>query len=165
MAYNPNMNNTYGQMYGSGYGQAMYPQTFPQMQLQAYGQSMPVEGEIKWVDGEVGAKAFQLPQGMTKPVALWDTNDTVIYLKSMNQFGIPNPIQKIRYRMEDAQVPRPVEQGRLESGDTSPEAKPDMTGYIRRDELDAMKEELMNAIHSMQPTEAKGARVNGKSTV
>ena len=55
---------------------------------------------IIWVDGEVGAKAYQL-QGQQGPIALWDTNDTVIYLKSVNQMGMPNPLQKIRYQMED----------------------------------------------------------------
>lgn len=169
MAYNPNMYNTYGQMYGNSYGQQMYPQSMQGMQgmqPQIYGQTPAVKGEIEWVDGEVGAKAYQVPAGMTKPVALWDTNDTVIYLKSVNQYGIPNPIQKIHYRMEEM-VPKYMgqDQARLESGDAQPETKPDMTGYVRKDELDAMKEELKEAIRSMQSAEAKGARSNAKSAV
>lgn len=166
MAYNPNMYNTYGQMYGNSYGQQMYPQSMQGMQPQSYGQVPAVKGEIEWVDGEVGAKAYQVPAGMTKPVALWDTNDTVIYLKSVNQYGIPNPIQKIHYRMEEM-VPKYMgqDQAKLESGDAQPETKPDMTGYVRKDELDAMKEELKEAIRSMQSTEAKGARSNAKSAV
>ena len=169
MAYNPNMYNTYGQMYGNSYGQQMYPQSMQSMQgmqPQIYGQTPAVKGEIEWVDGEVGAKAYQVPVGMTKPVALWDTNDTVIYLKSVNQYGIPNPIQKIHYRMEEM-VPKYMgqDQAKLESGDTQPETKPDMTGYVRKDELDAMKEELKEAIRSMQSAEAKGARSNAKSAV
>lgn len=169
MAYNPNMYNTYGQMYGNSYGQQMYPQSMQGMQgmqPQVYGQTPAVKGEIEWVDGEVGAKAYQIPAGMTKPVALWDTNDTVIYLKSVNQYGIPNPIQKIHYRMEEM-VPKYMgqDQARLESVDAQPETKPDMTGYVRKDELDAMKEELKEAIRSMQSAEAKGARSNAKSAV
>lgn len=166
MAYNPNMYNTYGQMYGNSYGQQMYPQSMQVMQPQSYGQAPAVKGEIEWVDGEVGAKAYQIPAGMTKPVALWDTNDTVIYLKSVNQYGIPNPIQKIHYRMEEM-VPKYMgqDQAKLESGDAQPETKPDMTGYVRKDELDAMKEELKEAIRSMQSVEAKGARSNAKSAV
>lgn len=166
MAYNPNMYNTYGQMYGNSYGQQMYPQSMQGMQPQSYGQAPAVKGEIEWVDGEVGAKAYQIPAGMTKPVALWDTNDTVIYLKSVNQYGIPNPIQKIHYRMEEM-VPKYMgqDQAKLESGDAQPETKPDMTGYVRKDELDAMKEELKEAIRSMQSAEAKGARSNAKSAV
>lgn len=162
MPYN-NMYNTYGQMYGNSYGQMQVPQMTPTVQ-QAFGQAPMATGEIVWVDGEVGAKAHQIPPGMTKPVALWDTNDTIIYLKSVNQYGIPNPIQKIHYRMEEM-VPKYMgqEQAKLESGDNEP--KQDMTGYVRRDEMESMKEELMGAIRSMQPTEAKGARTNGKSAV
>lgn len=162
MAYNPSMYSTYGQMYGTGYGQNLYPQQLQPIQPQSFGQNMPVEGEIKWVDGEVGAKAHQIPAGTTKPVALWDTNDTVIYLKSMNQYGIPNPIQKIYYRMEEvSQKPMGNDQARLESGAVQPEQKPDMTGYIRREEMESMKEELMKAIHSAKDAEPKGAKTNG----
>lgn len=161
MAYNPNMYNTYGQMYGNSYGQGMYPQQIQPMQQQSYGQPV-MKGEIEWVDGEVGAKAYQIPAGVTKPVALWDTNDTVIYLKSMNQYGIPNPIQKIHYRMEEM-APKYMgqDQNRLESGESKPSA--DMTGYVRRDELDAMKEELKEAIRGMQET--KAVKSNAKSSV
>lgn len=164
MAYNPNMYNTYGQMYGNSYGQNMYPQQIQPMQQQSYTQPPAVKGEIEWVDGEVGAKAYQIPPGMTKPVALWDTNDTVIFLKSVNQYGIPNPIQKIHYRMEEM-IPKYMgqDQARLESGESKPDT--DMSGYVRKDELDSMKEELMNAIHSIQQPEGKGVRTNGKSAV
>ena len=88
----------------SGVGQQMYPQyqqntqQIPQMtQTNQYGPG------LIWVDGEVGAKAFQMPNGWTanQPIALWDTNDTVIYLKSINPMGMPNPLQKIRYQMEE----------------------------------------------------------------
>ena len=165
MPYNTNMSNAYGQMFNGSYGQQMYPQS---MQLQPQGfQATPViKGEIEWVDGEVGAKAYQVPAGITKPIALWDTNDTVIYLKSVNQYGIPNPIQRIHYRMEEM-VPKYMgqDQAKLESGESRQEEKPNMSEYIRREELDSMKEELMSAIHSMQSAETKGARTNGKSAV
>ena len=166
MAYNPNMYNTYGQMYGNSYGQQMYPQSMQVMQPQSYGQAPTVKGEIEWVDGEVGAKAYQVPAGMTKPVALWDTNDTVIYLKSVNQYGIPNPIQKIHYRMEEM-VPKCMgqDQAKLESGDTA-QTQHDMSQYVRKDELEAMKDELKEAIESMRSaTEQKAVRSNGKSAV
>lgn len=166
MPYNTNMSNAYGQMFNGSYGQQMmYPQSM-QLQPQGFQASPVIKGEIEWVDGEVGAKAYQVPPGITKPIALWDTNDTVIYLKSVNQYGIPNPIQKIHYRMEEM-VPKYMgqDQARLESGEARQEEKPDMSEYIRREELDSMKEELMSAIHSMQSAETKGARANGKSAV
>ena len=64
--------------------------------------NMQAQG-LTWVDGEVGAKAFQMPAGWpaNTPIALWDTNDTVIYLKSTNQMGMPNPLQKAYYQLEE----------------------------------------------------------------
>ena len=63
------------------------------------------------------------------------------------------------------------EQGRLESGDTAPAQQPaqDMSEYVRKDDLEAMKSELKQAIQSIQNTqqsgETRGARSNGKSAV
>lgn len=154
-----------------GYGgmsQQMYPNYGYSGAMQPQGQQMPggfVKGEIEWVDGEAAAKSYQVPAGTTKPVALWDTNDTVIYLKSMNPMGMPNPLQKIHYVM-DAQEPKYAgrEQARLESGEAEPSH--DMTQYVRKDELEAMKDELKEAIESMRGAiETKAVRSNGKSSV
>lgn len=73
----------------------------PGQMMQSY-QPQQSQGLI-WVDGEVGAKAFQMPAGWpaNTPIALWDTNDTVIYLKSINQMGMPNPLQKAHYQLEE----------------------------------------------------------------
>lgn len=94
--------------YFNPYANTGYPSQYPQMSY-AQPAQMPVQqpqptpmqnNGMIWVDGEIGAKAYQL-NGQTGPVALWDTNDTVIYLKSVNQMGMPNPLQKIRYQMEE----------------------------------------------------------------
>ena len=157
--------NSYG-----GVGQQIYPNYGYAGAMQPQGQQQMsggfVKGEIEWVDGEAAAKSYQIPAGMTKPVALWDTNDTVIYLKSVNPMGMPNPLQKIHYRMEE-QVPKYMgqEQAKLESGDTNT-AQHDMSQYVRKDELEAMKNELKQAIQNAQQSgEARGARSNGKSAV
>lgn len=164
MAYNPNMYSTYGQMYGNSYGQSMLPSAIQPAQPQSYAMQPAMKGEIEWVDGEVGAKAYQIPNGTTKPIALWDTNDTVIYLKSMNQYGIPNPIKKIHYQMEE-NISEPMSQAsaRLESGDSKLDM--DMSRFVRKDELETMKEELKEAIRSIQNNDTKGAKSNGKSAV
>lgn len=123
---------------------------------------------IVWVDGEVGAKAFQLPPGWpaNAPMPLWDTNDTIIYLKSINQMGMPNPIQKVRYKMEDSPRTAPVltSQATLPSGETNAHGAPDMSQYVRKDEMEQLKEELKAAIHSIG-TDVKGESEYGKSSV
>ena len=125
----------------SGVGQQMYPQ-YPQSGAM---QNMPQTSQTQqsmgliWVDGEVGAKAYQMPTGIpaNQPIALWDTNDTVIYLKSVNPMGMPNPLQKARYALEE-----------YKSASISGDIKNDMTEYVRKDELERMKQELMEAIHN-----------------
>lgn len=159
--------NSYQQQYSQAYQQ---PYQQPAM---SYAQSQQQRVGIEWVDGEVGAKAFQLPVGWpaNAPMPLWDTNDTVIYLKSINQMGMPNPLQKVRYTMEEQ--PRMSaamsSQAALPSGDMQQQnhAMPDMSEYVRKDELNQMKEELKAAITSAgtNTAETKGAKVNGKPAV
>ena len=141
----------YGQNYGySSVGQQMYPQYQQSMgmqQQQPQQQTMVSTMGLKWVDGEVGAKAYQMPQGWppNTPIDLWDTNDTVIYLKSINPMGMPNPLQKAHYTLEGADR---GEKTRGYSGDT----EPDMTMYVRKEDLEQMKRELMDSISQMQTT-------------
>ena len=145
--------NNFG--YAGTVGQQMYPQlpqsigTLPSQvqtaQQTSYG--------IKWVDGEVGAKAWQMPQGWpaNQPIALWDTNDTVVYLKSINPMGMPNPLQKARYVLEDGNS---GEKSQGYSGNA--EQKMDMSDYVRKEDLEQMKHELMEAINGTAKRTAKG---------
>lgn len=139
--------------YGSGIGTQMYPQyqqTYAQ-QPQTAPATQGTHGMI-WVDGEVGAKAYQLPSGWpaNQPIALWDTNDTVIYLKSTNPMGMPNPLQKAHYTLEGM---KSGEKANGYSGDT----EPDMTKYVRKEDLERMKQDLIDTIGQMQ-TSGTGVR-------
>ena len=130
----------------SGVGQQMYPQMTQSMAQPA--QTQPTQnGTLIWVDGEVGAKAYQLPQGLpaNQPIALWDTNDTVIYLKSINPMGMPNPLQKAHYTLEEYRGT-----GLVKSSMEGPE-KPehDMTQYVRKEDMERMKQELMDALDNV----------------
>lgn len=141
---------TYPPTWGySGVSQQMYPQQgmgqmnmqqTPQMQTQQSGMG------LKWVDGEVGAKAYQMPQGWpaNQPIALWDTNDTVIYLKSINPMGMPNPLQKAHYTLEG------VKSGVKDTGYSGEAEAPDMTKYVRKEDLERMKQDLIDTIGQMQ---------------
>ena len=137
--------NSWG--YG-GIGQQMYPQ---------YQQSAAQPGQtahgLIWVDGEVGAKAYQLPAGLpaNQPIALWDTNDTVIYLKSINPMGMPNPLQKAHYTLEEHKSANPMQSGM---------PSPDMNEYVRKDDMERMNQELMETINglSISGTSRRSAR-------
>lgn len=128
----------------SGIGQQMYPN----LQAQTSFATQPAQSQgnpgLIWVDGEVGAKAYQMPAGWpaNQPIALWDTNDTVIYLKSTNPMGMPNPIQRAHYTLDGV---KSGEKRHGFSGDT----EPDMSEYVRKDDLEQMKQELMDAISNV----------------
>ena len=130
--------NTPGYYMPSMYGNQYFPQTNlasnsyapPPQQLNAQG--------IIWVDGEVGAKAYQMPQGWPSgsPIALWDTNDTVIYLKSINPMGMPNQLQKIHYKMD--------EQPALQAGQMS--GSKEEVHYATKEDLEQIKNEIRDML-------------------
>ena len=143
----------------SGIGQQMYPQyqqIYPQQQNPQMTQMTQNQSGmgIKWVDGEVGAKAFQMPAGWpaNQPIDLWDTNDTVIYLKSINPMGMPNPLQKARYELEGVKT---GEKATGYSGDAEPHT--DMSQYVRKEDLERMKQDLIDTIGQMN-TSGTGVR-------
>lgn len=150
--------NTWGY---SGIGQQMYPQyQIPTTQTQTNNTQQTAHGLI-WVDGEVGAKAYQMPNGWpaNQPIALWDTNDTVIYLKSINAMGMPNPLQKAHYTLEEHKSSNPMSS---RSGDAIPaENVHDMSEYVKKSDLEKMKQELIDTIGTMG-TSGTGVRRTAK---
>lgn len=141
------------------------PSPYPQVSAQQpTNYSQNTMNCICWVDGEVGAKAQQIPAGWdtSKPFPMWDTNDQVIYLKSFNQMGMPNPLTKLHYTIEEStarQAPMMSGQAALPNGTHEQNSKPDMSDYVRREDLDRMKEELKAIINE------KGMKSNGKPSV
>ena len=152
MAYGQYQGGYQNNMY-SGY--QMYPQPGYQMPQQSFGQT---QGQgIDWVDGEAAARAMQLPAGVSQH-AMWDINEPVIYLKSVNSMGMPNPLRKIRYTMEDVQQSGTGQsQAMLTSGNeehTAPDMsqyvrKDEANGFVRKDDLEKMKTELMESIQGI----------------
>ena len=151
MAYN--LPATYNPTWGySGVGQQMYPNYQTQsMAMQPNQQNQQSGHGLIWVDGEVGAKAYQMPNGWpsNQPIALWDTNDTVIYLKSTNPMGMPNPLQKAHYRLEESKSASPMRSG---------DAEPNMGEYVRKEDMERMKQELMEAISSVNTSGKRTAK-------
>ena len=112
-----------------------YPMQNPQPGIPQPSSVIDTDLLMKWVEGEVGAKAFQMPQGwpVNKPIPLWDTTDTVIWIKSWNQIGAPNPMQKLKYEMQDQpQITLP--------------ASTDMSKYVTSEDMEKFKEEIQALI-------------------
>ena len=132
----------------------MNQQVYPQYQQSMLAQQPQNSQGLIWVDGEVGAKAYQLPQNWpaNQPIALWDANDTVIYLKSINPMGMPNPLQKAHYTLEGVQT------GEKSSGFDGTAKQPDLIEYVRKEDLDKMKHELMETIDGLSISGRKAAQ-------
>jgi hypothetical protein len=146
--------------YGSGIGQQLFPQYTQSIlpQTQQVSQTPQQNGPgLIWVDGEVGAKAYQMPSGWpsNQPIALWDTNDTIIYLKSTNPMGMPNPLQRAHYTLESMQS---GEKTYGFSGEVEKKCNHDMSEYVRKDDMERMKQELMDAINGASTNGASGTR-------
>ena len=164
--YNPY--NFYPATYANQMGYSGMPmQQVSQMPQQSY--AAPVSQGPKmmeWVEGEVGAKAFQMPNGWpaNSPIPLWDSTDTVIYLKSWGPMGIPNPMQKLRYEMPESQ-----NQAMLMSGDNGNSGngqnnRPDMSQYVTKQDLESIKKDMLNAINSMNTSGMNGGGSNSGNT-
>lgn len=130
---------------GMSYAQPAVQQSYAVQQPVVQNQPQNTPGII-WVDGEVGAKAYQLMPGQAGPVALWDTNDTVIYLKSVNQMGMPNPLQKIHYTMEEQH-----NQSMLPGGNMSSAAMEEKRAdYATKDDLESIRNEIRELFQKNQ---------------
>lgn len=127
----------YPQNYGTSFNNAAQSYQQPMLQQSMTSQMPMQQNGPGWicVDGEVGAKAYQIPPG-TPPgttIPLWDINDMVIYLKSVNQMGMPSPLQKLRYYPENDQR---MLSSQGQSGDT------EENKYVTKAEFEKMKQEL-----------------------
>lgn len=115
----------------------------------------PMGSNVIPVDGEVGAKAFMVPSGSTGPIALWDTNDSLIYLRTFNSAGMPNPLKKLRYEEEE---PVPM----LPSGQSGASPQIDTSQFVTKSDMEDFKRELMNAIRQNGNPQAQNNNNNAR---
>lgn len=143
----PGYNPYYGPTYtGMGYqqpaiGQASFTPYVQPMQ-QSYTPAPVQQPKVmEWVEGEIGAKAFQMPAGWpaNTPIPLWDSTDTVIYLKSVNQMGMPNPMQKLKYTIEETQ-----QQALMSGASGNSMSGQDMSQFVTKQDLEQLKQEIRN---------------------
>lgn len=75
-------------------------QPTPQVQVQQP-QQPQTQSSILWVQGEAGAKAY--PVGAGNSVLLMDTEDSVMYIKTVDVSGMPQPLRVFDYVERSAQ--------------------------------------------------------------
>lgn len=73
----------------------------PYFQQYQYQQQQP-SSDIKWVQGEAGAKSYLVAPNTT--VQLWDSENQVIYLKSADASGMPS-MRILDYTIRESNQP------------------------------------------------------------
>lgn len=92
-------------------------------QYPQYSQSyVPQNSGIVWVQGVEGAKAYPVASGAS--VLLMDSEDSVFYIKTTDQSGMPSPLRIFDY------------------SERTEEPKVDTSAFITRDELEKRLEQL-----------------------
>ena len=123
MAYNPALGfPTYQPI------QPVYLQQ-PQPVQQPAQPQMPQQSQqsnINWVQGEAGEKAFLVAPNTT--VALWDSEDQIIYLKSADSMGRPS-VKILDYTIRNQE----------EKKDISPE-------YVTKADFEAFEEKILKKL-------------------
>ena len=122
---NPYYVPPYPSAYTAGYP---YYQPQPAPQPQPQPQQQQADSNIIWVQGESGAKAYPVKNGVT--VVLFDSEAKFFYLKSIDANGIPQPLRRFPYE-ED-------------TGEKSEAQAIDTSMFITREEFDAAIESLKN---------------------
>lgn len=114
--------------YNNFYPAAYQPQYYPQMVQPQTQNAQPQQAqtnEIRWVQGEAGAKSYLVAPNQT--VTLWDTEAHTIYVKSADASGMPS-MKILDYTMRE---------------DVSATAKiPPQNGFATKDDLAHIKEEI-----------------------
>lgn len=104
------------------------PQTYVQPQVSVQQPATPNPG-ITWVQGENAAKSYPVANGQS--VLLMDSENSVMYIKSTDQSGMPLPLRIFDYTERS--------QTHTNAPQMLSEEKSD---YISRDEFDAFRDEI-----------------------
>lgn len=118
-----------------------YPNATPYMGVQApqVPQNAPqTSGSgINWVQGENAAKSYPVASGQS--VLLMDSEDSVMYIKSTDQSGMPLPLRIFDYKERKAAEPQAAQ---------APTAD-----FVSRQEFDQFKDDIRKSIETIKEAE------------
>ena len=138
--------------YGMNNGQPMYQGYGQSQQYSGMAQGVQSSQGIKWVDGEAEAKGTPIPNGASQ-FAMWDINEPIIYIKSLNQMGMPNPMQKARYKLEQKE-----QSHNMSNGMSRDEEKQNDSQYVTKSDFEQMKNELKELVTQQNQQSKRGGR-------
>ena len=117
--------------------QQMYPQ-YNYVPQQPIIQTQPVTNDngIIWVQGEAGAKSWAVAPG--KSVMLMDSENSVFYIKTTDNSGVPLPLRIFDYTERTQQDTAPAEAVQVTNSQyvTKDELKEILSGFVTRKEIE-----------------------------
>lgn len=129
--------------YNNPYYPAVGYQPVPNMYSNQIPTSAPVSPQVQnngssiiWVQGEAGAKAYPVTAGSS--VLLMDSEESVMYIKSTDQSGMPQPLRIFDY------TERKTDHSEASAAKTIP------SDYVSRDEFDEFKEDVKRTIKGIR---------------
>ena len=122
-------------------------QQMQQIQPQMMQQPVPQNGGINWVGSKIEADNWPIAPGCA--VALWDSNNPVIYLRQADSTGKPST--KVYDLVERTENPVPQQ----------PAPKVDLSNYITRDQLEEILAERLK--RPSKAAQKKEVQTDGES--
>lgn len=142
MAYNMYGQSGWTPQQQMGMPQYSYGQQMQPMQQSFANTTTLIPQKPVFVDGEMAARVFQMPENWPPmvPLYLWDMSGDVFYMKMIGQNGIPMPLETFDFKRRE-----PAPSGYL-SGNNSP----DMSQYVTKADLDQRFSKLEQMMQSNQ---------------
>lgn len=131
--------------YNNYFPQSYYPQYYgsqnmPQNQPQFAQNTQPASNSgIIWVQGEAAAKAYPVASGQS--VLLMDSEDSVMYIKSTDQSGMPQPLRIFEYKERSSNHSEPA----------AVKASP-VDEFVSRKEFEEFREDVKRSMRGMRRT-------------
>lgn len=131
MAYNNGFPINYQQMYPQ-YTYVPQQPIAPVIQTQ----STVNDNGVNWVQGEAGAKSWVVPPG--KSVMLMDSENSVFYIKTTDNSGVPLPLRIFDYTERTAQNVSSADTTQTINSQyvTKDELKEILAGFVTRKEIE-----------------------------
>ena len=121
--------------YNNYFPQGYYPNYYGNQQMPPQGSQMASNAQqssgsgIIWVQGENAAKAYPVASGQS--VLLMDSEDSIMYIKSTDQSGMPQPLRVFEYKE------------RTQTAHNAPASSPKASDeYVSRKEFEAFRDDV-----------------------
>ena len=127
--------------YNNYFPQSYYPQYYGTQNVPQFAQNTQQSSSagIIWVQGEAAAKAYPVASGQS--VLLMDSEDSVMYIKSTDQSGMPQPLRVFDYKERTSAKIEPAAVKQASSDE-----------FVSRKEFEEFREDVKRSMRGMRKT-------------